>query len=117
MDCLCRPTAAAPGFRVRIGRPAFFCELYQRWWRKQDVVLRQEHKAGEKLFVDWAGTTIPIHDPHGGVPYNLMQELVEVRSTPTIIEIFHKSQRVASHLRAHGHGHAVTIAEHRPRSH
>jgi transposase len=29
-----------------------FCELYQRWRRKQDVVLRQEHKAGEKLFVD-----------------------------------------------------------------
>jgi hypothetical protein len=51
------------------------------------------------------------------VPYNLVQELVEVRSTPTTIEIFHKSQRVASHLRARGHGHAVTIAEHRPRSH
>jgi transposase len=51
------------------------------------------------------------------VPYNLVHELVEVRSTPTTIEIFHKSQRVASHLRAHGHGHAVTIAEHRPRSH
>jgi transposase len=42
------------------------CELYQRCRRKQDVVLRQEHKAGEKLFVDWAGTTIPIHDPRGG---------------------------------------------------
>jgi len=26
------------------------------------------------------------------VPYNLVQELVEVRSTPTTIEIFHKSQ-------------------------
>ena len=51
------------------------------------------------------------------VPYNLVHELVEVRSTPTTIEIFHKSQRVASHLRAHGHGHAVTIADHRPRSH
>ncbi len=51
------------------------------------------------------------------VPYNLVQELVEVRSTPTTIEIFHKSQRVASHLRAHGHGHAVTIPQHRPRSH
>jgi hypothetical protein len=51
------------------------------------------------------------------VPYNLVHELVEVRSTPTTIEIFHKSQRVASHLRAHGHGHAVTIEEHRPRSH
>src|SRR5579862_1474400 len=43
-----------------------FCELYQRWRRKQDVVLRQEHKAGEKLFVDWAGTTIRIYDPRGG---------------------------------------------------
>jgi transposase len=39
-----------------------FCELYQRWRRKLDVVLRQEHKAGEKIFVDWAGATIPIHD-------------------------------------------------------
>jgi len=51
------------------------------------------------------------------VPYNLVHELVEVRSTPTTIEIFHKSQRVASHLRTHGRGHAITIAEHRPRSH
>ncbi len=45
-----------------------FCEHYQRWRGKLDVVLRQEHKAGEKLFVDWAGTTIPIHDPQGGPP-------------------------------------------------
>ncbi len=51
------------------------------------------------------------------VPYNLVQELVEVRSTPTTIELFHKGQRVASHQRARGHGHTVTIAEHRPRSH
>ena len=51
------------------------------------------------------------------MPYNLVHELVEVRSTPTTIEIFHKSQRVASHLRPHGHGHAMTIPEHRPRSH
>jgi transposase len=43
-----------------------FCEMYQRWRSKLDVVLRQEHKAGEKMFVDWAGTTIPIHDRQGG---------------------------------------------------
>jgi hypothetical protein len=36
-----------------------FCELYERWSRNQDVVLRQEHRAGEKIFVDWAGDTIP----------------------------------------------------------
>src|SRR5215470_1076731 len=42
------------------------CELYQRWRRDQDVVLRQEYKAGEKLFVDYAGDPIPLYDPHGG---------------------------------------------------
>lgn len=51
------------------------------------------------------------------VPYNLVHELVEVRSTATTVEIFHKGNRLASHLRARGHGHTVTIAEHRPRSH
>ena len=40
-----------------------FCDLYRRWLKKLDVVLRQEHRAGEKMFVDYAGSTIPIHDP------------------------------------------------------
>jgi transposase len=43
-----------------------FCELYDRWHRNQDVVLRQEHRAGEKLFVDWAGDPIPLYDPRTG---------------------------------------------------
>jgi transposase len=37
-----------------------FCELYHRWRSKQDVVLRQQHRAGEKVFVDWAGDTVPV---------------------------------------------------------
>jgi transposase len=43
-----------------------FCELYQRWRRKQEVVLRQEHRAGEKLFVDYAGQTVPVRNPATG---------------------------------------------------
>jgi len=43
-----------------------FCELYKRWKRNQEVVLRQEHRAGEKLFVDWAGDTIPLYDQQTG---------------------------------------------------
>jgi hypothetical protein len=45
-----------------------FCDLYRRWLKKLDLVLRQEHRAGEKLFVDYAGDTIPIHDPRTGDP-------------------------------------------------
>ena len=43
-----------------------FCDLYRRWLKKRDLVLRQEHRAGEKLFVDYAGDTIPIYDPNTG---------------------------------------------------
>src|SRR6516162_3709958 len=43
-----------------------FCDLYRRWLKKLDLVLRQEHRAGEKVFVDYAGATIPIHDPQTG---------------------------------------------------
>ena len=43
-----------------------FCELYQRWSRTRDVVLRHDHKPGEKTFVDWAGDTVPIYDRENG---------------------------------------------------
>jgi transposase len=39
-----------------------FCFLYRQWRRRVDVVMRQDHKAGEKLFVDFPGLTIPIYD-------------------------------------------------------
>src|ERR1700747_301355 len=51
------------------------------------------------------------------VPYALVQERVEVRATPTTIEIFHKGQRIASHVRGQGREQAFTQREHRPKSH
>ena len=38
---------------------SWFCERYRAWRKRIDVVMRQEHKPGEKLFVDWAGDTLP----------------------------------------------------------
>lgn len=43
-----------------------FCELYRQWARKLKFSMRQIHKAGEKLFVDYAGQTLPIVNPHTG---------------------------------------------------
>ena len=43
-----------------------FCHLYRQWVKKLDVTLRQEHRAGEKLFVDYAGQTFPIIDRDTG---------------------------------------------------
>jgi len=39
-----------------------FCQRYRDWRRRRDVVMRQDHKAGEKMFVDFPGLTIPIYD-------------------------------------------------------
>ena len=39
-----------------------FCQLYRTWRKKLDVTMRQDHKAGEKMFVDFPGLTIPIYD-------------------------------------------------------
>jgi transposase len=43
-----------------------FCQRYRQWTQKLDLCLRQEYRAGEKLFVDYAGQTIPIQDPQTG---------------------------------------------------
>lgn len=43
-----------------------FCYLYGEWKATIDPVLRQEHKAGEKIFVDYAGQTVPVVDPDTG---------------------------------------------------
>ena len=37
-----------------------FCVHHQRWRGQLDIVLRQDYRAGEKLFVDYAGSTVPI---------------------------------------------------------
>jgi len=43
-----------------------FCELYSEWRKRLSPIMRQTHVAGEKLFVDWAGDTVPIIDPMTG---------------------------------------------------
>lgn len=43
-----------------------FCNLYRQFAKKLDLSLRQIHRAGEKLFVDYAGQTVPVIDPLTG---------------------------------------------------
>jgi transposase len=43
-----------------------FCELYGAWKQTVSATMRQTHGAGEKLFVDFAGDTVPVIDPATG---------------------------------------------------
>ncbi len=43
-----------------------FCYRYRQWLRHVDPAMRMDHKAGEKLFVDYAGDTMSVIDPETG---------------------------------------------------
>jgi len=54
-----------------------FCEVYREWLRTKDPVMRQDHKAGEKMFVDYAGLKAEVVDPETG----------EVRKVPVFVAV------------------------------
>ena len=44
-----------------------FCYHFQNWRESSDVRMHIEHKAGEKMFVDYAGKKLMVTDPQSGV--------------------------------------------------
>lgn len=47
-------------------RYAQFCAKYREWLLRQKPSMRQVHRAGEKLFIDYCGPTIDVIDPATG---------------------------------------------------
>jgi transposase len=80
-----------------------FCELYQRWRSKLDVVLRQEHKAGEKMFVDWAGSTIAVSDRHTGMAWPGPLFVAALGASSYTWAEATRDQQMEAWLRAHVH--------------
>jgi transposase len=85
-------------------RYAQFCAKYREWLQRQKPSMRQVHRAGEKLFIDYCGPTIDIIDPITG----------EVRSASIFVAVLGASNYtyveatwdqslpnwIASHVRA-----------------
>jgi transposase len=76
------------------------------------------------VFGEWiidARVNIDYHlDVHGhyySVPYQLLHELVDARRTATTVEIFHRGQRVAAHVRDDRRGYHTTDPAHMPKAH
>jgi transposase len=80
-----------------------FCELYQRWRSKLDVVLRQDHKAGEKMFVDWAGATIPVYDRHTGEVWQAPLFVAALGASSYTWAEATRDQQMEAWLRCHVH--------------
>lgn len=43
-----------------------FCALYREWAKRLKPSMRLSYKGGEKVFVDYAGPTVPVVNPHTG---------------------------------------------------
>ncbi len=74
-------------------------------------------------YAEWKNTKagidyhIEVYRHYYSVPYQLAQRKLNVRITASIIEVFHKGKRVASHCRSYMRGKHTTVPEHMPRSH
>jgi transposase len=51
------------------------------------------------------------------VPYQMVHQELDVRSTAHTVELFHQGKRVAAHVRSYAPGKFTTLEEHRPKSH
>ncbi len=60
---------------------------------------------------------VEVHGHYYSVPHPLVHEAVGVRVSATTVEIFHRGQRVAAHLRDAARGRHTTLAAHMPKAH
>jgi transposase len=81
-----------------------FCELYRQWLGKRGLVMRQEHHAGEKLFIDYAGQKPHYTDPQTGERVDVELFVAVLGASNLTYAEATASQRgpdfIASHVRA-----------------
>jgi transposase len=81
-----------------------FCEYYRRFVSGLEPALRQPYKAGEKLFVDWAGETIPVVESLSGATWQAPLFVAALgASNYTYAEAYENTQLpswIEAHMRA-----------------
>jgi len=83
-----------------------FCELYRRWAGQLDPTLRQVQVPGEKMFVDWAGQTVPIQSSADGTTAAASVFVAVLgASNKTYAEAF-ANQQLSAWITAHCHAYA-----------
>jgi len=105
-----RPFKKLPGSRKeafeRIDRPAL------RPLPKTPYVYAEWKKV--RVHIDYH---VEIDGHYYSVPYRLVKQSLEARITENTVELFHKGQRVASHVRSRAKGQHTTLSEHLPKAH
>lgn len=80
-----------------------FCERYQLWRKSLEPTLRQTHLPGEKMFVDWAGQTIPIRNGADGTIQPASLFVAALGASGKIFAEAFPDQKLPSWISAHVH--------------
>lgn len=80
-----------------------FCERYQEWRKALEPTLRQVHVPGEKVFVDWAGQTVPIQNAADGTTQPASVFVAALGASGKIYAEAFPDQKLASWITAHVH--------------
>lgn len=80
-----------------------FCERYQQWSKALEPTLRQVHVPGEKLFVDWAGQTVPIRQAADGTSQPASLFVAALGASGKIFVEAFPDQKLHSWITAHVH--------------
>ncbi|NLX12515.1 MAG: IS21 family transposase [Phycisphaerales bacterium] len=78
-----------------------YCEHYRRFRDQLEPRLRQTYKAGEKLFVDWTGDTIPITDAQTGQTHPASLFVAVMGASDYIFATAFESRQQAFWIEAH----------------
>ena len=80
-----------------------FCERYQQWRKALEPTLRQVHVPGEKMFVDWAGQTVPIRNAADGTSQSASLFVAVLGASNKIFAEAFPDQKLHSWITGHAH--------------
>lgn len=78
-----------------------FCHRYLVWLQRQQRSMRQTHIAGEKVFIDYCGPTIPIVNQHTGEFINAQIFVAALGASNYTFACASASQKEADWIEAH----------------
>jgi hypothetical protein len=78
-----------------------FCALYREWAKCLKPSMRLTHKAGEKVFVDYAGQTVPIVEPDTGEIHDAQIFIGVLGASNYTYAEAHESQELFNWIGAH----------------
>lgn len=80
-----------------------FCERFQQWRQTLEPPMRQVHRPGEKMFVDWAGQTVRIGNGADGTIQSASLFVAALGASGKIFAEAFPDQKLHSWISAHVH--------------